>query len=208
MRRLVHLNGDLLAERLDVPIGFISVGWGGTSVGQWLPGAPGPDVSPLYDRLRNALEIIGPNGARAVLWHQGESDSASGTRGERYADRLQQVIDQSRKDGEFDIPWIVAKAAYLPSTSSRSESRILEGQSQVIQNDALVFAGPLTDDLIGNEWRWDTIHFNEAGLREHALRWADAIEMVIVPEPPSLILCLVAYLAVHVRLRRSHTMRP
>lgn len=38
-----------------------------------------------------------------------------------------------------------------------------------------VFAGPLTDDLIGTDWRHDGIHFNDAGLKEHGRRWAAAI---------------------------------
>ena len=75
--------GDRLAAALDVPIGFISVGWGGTRVDQWQPGGT------LYPRLRDALDRLQPNGARAVLWHQGESDTLAGTDATEYAERLQ-----------------------------------------------------------------------------------------------------------------------
>ena len=34
----------------------------------------------------------------------------------------------------------------------------------VIDNDPLVFAGPMTDDLIGPDWRFDTVHFNRSWL--------------------------------------------
>jgi hypothetical protein len=141
--------------------------------------------------LENALNILGRDGFRAVLWHQGESDALSGTSTELYSERLNSLIAQSREDAGFDVPWGVAIAAYLPSTSSRAEARVVAGQESVIEDDPLVFRGPLTDDLIGSRWRSDTIHFNEAGLREHAQRWADAITTSLVPEPSSWLLAVV-----------------
>ena len=44
-------------------------------------------------------------------------------------------------------------------------------------------------DLIGVTWRHDGIHFNEAGLREHARRWLTAMNAVFdfdLPGPRSL----------------------
>jgi hypothetical protein len=178
--------GDLLVERLGVPVGFVSVGWGGTTVGQWLPGASGPDAEPLYDRLRDALQALGPNGARAVLWHQGESDALVATPAGVYAERLEELIESSRRDAQFDIEWGIALASFLPANSEASEQEILAGQLDVITADAFTFQGPETDDLVGPAWRWDDIHFNTAGLREHAGRWADIITARIVPEPAAL----------------------
>lgn len=161
--------GDLLAERLDVPIGFISVGWGGTRVDQWLPGFN------LYPRLRDALAVVQPNGARAVLWHQGESDASAGTAAATYAERLSLVVDRSRVDAGYDLPWGVALVSYLPNGNADQMEAIVAGQQAVIDGDALVFEGPTTDDLVGPTWRHDGIHFNEAGLREHGRRWAEVI---------------------------------
>jgi hypothetical protein len=106
--------GDELVAELDVPVGFISVGWGGTRVQEWMPGEPGPDTQPLYNRLRDALQALGPDGARAVLWHQGESDNVANTSTADYRQRLETVIAQSRIDAGFDIPWGVAQASFLP----------------------------------------------------------------------------------------------
>lgn len=195
--------GDLLVERLGVPVGFASVGWGGTSVGQWLPGASGPDREPLYNRLQDALEQLGPNGVRAVLWHQGESDAFEQTSPDTYADRLQTVISESRKDAGYDVPWSVALASFLPSQFSTpdAQAQIVEGQRMVIEADPLVFQGPLTDDLVGRDWRWDEIHFNAAGLNEHAERWAAVITTTIVPEPMTGNLSLTGLLLVLVARR-------
>ncbi len=168
--------GDLLAQRYDVPIGLISVGWGGTSVEQWLPTTATDD---LFSRIELALEEVGPQGVRAILWHQGESDLALETSTEEYAQRLSEVINASRDVAGWELPWIVARASYLPSFSNESLALIIDAQQLVINNDPLTYEGPYTDDMIGEEWRYDTVHFNEAGLIEHAVRWDESIVVLM-----------------------------
>ncbi len=168
--------GDAMAMEQDVPIGFITVGWGGTSVLQWVPGAAGPDIEPLYERLQAALQSVGPGGARAVLWHQGETDNALGLTTANYRQALESVIAQSRIDAGFDIPWGIAQASFVPNSNPQTSQAIIDAQAQVAANDPSNFVGALTDDLTGPAWRApDLIHFNEAGLREHAARWHAAI---------------------------------
>ncbi|MEM7456308.1 MAG: sialate O-acetylesterase [Planctomycetota bacterium] len=172
--------GDLLSQQLDLPVGFVSVGWGGTTVGQWVPGAAGPAARPLYDRLRDALQALGPGGARAVLWHQGESDNLFNTTTADYVQRLESIIDQSRIDAGFDIPWGIAGASFVPP--SNIDQNILDAQEIVANNDPLNFIGAFTDDLVGPVWRApDEIHFNGVGLREKAARWRDAINAHFFP---------------------------
>ena len=157
--------GDLLASRYDVPIGFLSVGYGGTQVDRWVP-----SQNDLFPRITDALDAVEPNGARAILWHQGESN-AGGTAAEDYARMLGEVVLGSREYAGYEIPWIVARVSFIPNGDSVKMGWIIEGQNSVIDDDPLTFPGPYTDDLNGTQWRYDTIHFNEAGLREHASRW-------------------------------------
>ncbi|MCB9176519.1 MAG: hypothetical protein H6648_05100 [Caldilineae bacterium] len=162
--------GDLLAERLDLPIGFVSVGWGGTRVDQWLPEAA------LYPRIADALAGLAPNGARALLWHQGESDAAVGTSAVDYAERLRRVIGASRSEpAAARLPWGVALVSYLPGADPARRAAVIAGQRDVIAAGPAVFEGPDTDALSSADHRWDGIHFNEAGLRAHAAGWATAI---------------------------------
>jgi hypothetical protein len=183
--------GDLLAEQHDVPIGFVSVGWGGTSVAQWVPGASGPDSEPLYNRLQNAIDELGPDGFRAVLWHQGETDAGNGTSEADYAQRLQSVIDQSRIDAGADVTWGVALVSYRDQYLT-NDPDVVAGQLDVINGDANVFQGANTDTLIGFPYRNNGgagIHFSTAGLEEHARLWRVAIEeagLIVVPEPATL----------------------
>ncbi|MDA8623220.1 hypothetical protein N9L38_03010 [Candidatus Poseidoniales archaeon] len=161
--------GDLLASRYDVPIGFLSVGYGGTQVDRWVP-----SQNDLFPRITDALDAVEPNGARAILWHQGESN-AGGTAAEDYARMLGEVVLGSREYAGYEIPWIVARVSFVPNGDPVKMGWIIEGQNAVIDEDPLTFPGPPTDDLNGTQWRYDTIHFNEAGLREHASRWDSRI---------------------------------
>lgn len=180
--------GDALAGALDVPVGIVSVGWGGTSVEQWLPGGT------LYPRLRDALVTLGPNGARAVLWHQGESDAAGGTPRPVYARRLRTVIRTSRADAGYAVPWGIARVGFVPGLAQPPIDAIVAAQDDVIAGTAGgagddgvrdVFAGPPTDDIVGPAWRSDGIHFNAAGLAEHGQRWAGHVRAAITFPAPA-----------------------
>jgi hypothetical protein len=167
--------GDNVVQQYDVPVGMISVGWGGTTVAQWLPDAS----DDLFSRIKLALDEVGPNGARALLWHQGESDLASDTSTEDYTVRLSEIITASRIEAGWELPWVVARASFLPNYEASEMEIIISAQQAVIDSDPLTFEGPFTDDLIGDQWRYDTVHFNEAGLREHADRWHSSIVPII-----------------------------
>jgi hypothetical protein len=169
--------GDNLAQRYDVPIGLISVGWGGTKVEQWLP--DDSSSNPLFSRIQMALDEVGYLGARAILWHQGESDLSGGTTTEDYASMLNEVIMGSRIYANWDIPWAVARASYLPGFSAESLAEIVDAQQAVIDNDSLTYLGPDTDNLIGDSWRYDTVHFNGEGLLEHARLWDLSISVMM-----------------------------
>jgi lysophospholipase L1-like esterase len=173
--------GNAMVVQNDMPIGIISVANGGTTVGNWLPG------DTLYGRLRDALQYLGPHGAKAVLWHQGESDAIEGTSTATYASRLSTIIAQSRIDAGWDVPWGVAIASYHNTPTLEQRAQVVAGQHQVIDNDPLVFQGPDTDDFHNIGYLWDNVHFNALGLQAHGRMWADAVASFFepIPEPTS-----------------------
>ena len=164
------LVGDLLARQWSVPVCFRSSTLTYTPVALWLPDAKHNQYPTLVERVKQ----FGPHGVRAVLWHQGESDSLAKTTAEQYRDRLAQVIRSLRKDVGYDVDWFVAQASFHPGCGKPQQEPVAEGQ-KLLWESKVAFAGPITDDLLGKEYRSDGVHFTEKGLQVHAQRWCEAI---------------------------------
>jgi pimeloyl-ACP methyl ester carboxylesterase len=191
--------GDALYERYHVPIGVASTGAGGTSVRQWLPegeqvtnlptvAAHVREVSPgvwastgeLLAGLSRRLDALGPQGCRAVLWHQGESDAGQARAGypadrqisgKQYRDFMEKVVRGSRKAATWDVPWLTALVTYhSPADAADDEFRAAQRD---LWESGVTFAGPDTDAL-GPEYR-DGVHFNAKGLAAHGRLWADKV---------------------------------
>jgi len=180
---------DILAKRLDVPIGLIAVARGGTTILDWNNFVT--DVA--YFQMRNALREVGPNGVRAILWHQGEADTVVNTTRELYQSRFKTLIAESRREAGWNVPWVVARASYVPwaqvgavqralflDDPARFDAQILnivQAQNELINDPANleVYPGPSTNDIQGVGWRWDQLHMTVAGLHEHGRRWAETV---------------------------------
>ena len=168
--------GDRLTARTQLPVGIVSVAVGGTEVSQWVPNS-----GTLYPRINlaiNSLQSYG--GFRAILWHQGESDTLAGTTAANYATRLNAVISQSRTDAGFAVPWGVALVSYHPSGTAANMAQVIAGQQQVIGNTAGVFKGAETDDFGSRGWLSDGVHFNAAGLQDHGRQWAETVDGAVL----------------------------
>ncbi len=190
--------GDALSLKLGVPIGVICMGAGGTSIREWLPKGDTFNAPPttfansvavgdglwastgeLFQRLSTRIVEFNPQGFRAVLWHQGESDSqqANGHNisPDHYALYLRRIIESSRQRAGWSIPWFVAQATYHnPSATGSPELRA--AQSSLVQN-GVAFAGPNTDELTGDfrDGNGQGVHFSPKGLQKHGQLWAQSV---------------------------------
>ncbi len=171
------LLGDLLVQETGVPVAFYPTGVGATSVSQWLP----THNKQFYNRIKNALKAAGLRGVRAILWHQGESDSMTGRTAEDYARILTTVILESRKDAGFDVPWGVAIASFHPDPKviAEKQQQIVKGQKRVIAEVPNVFEGPATDGFKEKGFLCDGVHFNDKGLKAHAEGWAEKLRPML-----------------------------
>jgi hypothetical protein len=161
--------GDLLAARENVPIAFACLGQGSTTVEQWTPG------NTHYPKVKTAVQAFPVNGFRAVLWHQGESDSLASTTPANYQSRMQSIVSQSRTDAGWMVPWYLAEVGFHPGSTLIQEEPVVAGQRRVIHADAQVFPGPVTDDFHLEGKLSDSVHFNAAGLADHAAQWAEVL---------------------------------
>ena len=165
--------GDLLTAASDVPVAFVSIADGGSEVNSWTPAE-----ADNYTNLKNAVQALGANGFKAILWHQGERDNILNTSTVDYKSRLETVIAASRTDAGWNVPWFVALCSY---NNGGVDANISNAQLSVIDADANVHVGSSTDQLIGNSpltgdpWRFDGVHFSNEGLNAHAKSWFDAL---------------------------------
>ncbi len=161
------LCGKLLREFLDVPVAFAPCGYGGTSIRQWQKEAG--DKLRLYDGLARRVRVLGE--FRAILWHQGETDAASGMSKTEYLELFRKLAGDLAQDTGSRAPWIVAQASFVPGIEAAKMDAIRGAQAALWEKgDAL--RGPNTDELL-DDYRHskDRVHFSKKGLEAHAARW-------------------------------------
>ena len=163
------LLGDRIVASQQVPVCFRSASLNWTEVAAWLP----PDTE-LYKNLVVCVKLFGKDGVRAVLWHQGESDTLVKTSAETYCDRVKTIVETLNKNAGYEIPWVVAQASFHPGSQAPEQEQVAKGQ-QLLWAKKICYQGPVTDDLLGPEYRHDGVHFNQKGLAKHAERWFDAL---------------------------------
>ncbi len=169
--------GNILTQRLNVPVLFYGAAVGGTGISLWQRSANGEDLrdsnpffvkfsgSP-YKVLQATLQhYASRTGVRAVLWHQGEADISNSP--SKYASDLTFVINQSRNDfGNGSLAWMVSRVA-IPA-----------GQNAVINNVPNVFAGPNTDVIptIPETNQFRVLgHFKNEGIDWAARLWNESM---------------------------------
>lgn len=190
---------DAVATKENVPVGIIACGIGATSVREWLPkGATFPNPPTLVSRVEQLpsgqwaskgaayeafiarMKSVPPQGFRAVLWHQGESDAnqKDTTRtlsGKLYREYLEKIIRDSRRAIGWDAPWFVAQASYhVPGDEGSDDIRVAQAS---LWKDGIALEGPDSDALKGKlrERDGQGVHFSGLGLREHGAKWAEKV---------------------------------
>ncbi len=173
---LYGILGDKLVQRLNVPVLFIGAALGGTSSDDWYQSAAGNigtrQNPAVYRRLgASLLHYIVRTGARAILWHQGESDLSTTT--QTYFNNIKYVIEKSRQQvGSSTLPWVVSRVSYI---GGQTNPQVITAQNQLISNVPNVFAGPNTDNLTGPDNRADNVHLQGQGLFRFTDAWDESL---------------------------------
>ncbi|MCF0070490.1 T9SS type A sorting domain-containing protein [Dyadobacter sp. CY261] len=171
--------GDSLVKALNVPILFYSAAFGGSNMGHFykaaydIPFSHGfikYNIRMPYVNIRNTLNKYVPRtGLRAVLSAHGINDGD--TTGAGFYFRSLKVMEKSRNEANYqELAWMVATSCYNDGV----KPEITNAQNDLINTVPNTFRGA---DLnaIGNEGRYDKLHFNEQGQRMAAGLWRDAI---------------------------------
>jgi serine/threonine protein kinase len=166
--------GDAMFEEYGVPIGIASTGHSGTSVNEWAPGGE------LCRWTSARMKQFGPNGFRAVLWHQGESDF--GLAPDEYARKMTALIRETQRVVGWEAPWFVAQVSYHnPNQVTFPNPRA--GQKKLWEA-GVALEGPDTDTLTGDnrDEGGKGIHFSPKGLRAHGKMWAEKVAVYLDKE--------------------------
>ncbi|MEA5458258.1 T9SS type A sorting domain-containing protein [Arcicella sp. LKC2W] len=186
--------GDLLARRLNVPIMFFNVAFGGTTSNAWATTANGglainpyvggfyPNNLP-YKNMSDVLKHFVPQlGVRAVLWCQGEADNrnansnANITSPTTYKANLQSIINRSRAETDKNIWWVVSLTSLFSNCEgcvTSTDNNVIEGQLATIRETPNVIEGPYTD-IIQPVGRQAGVHFT-SGLSQLADAWNNSL---------------------------------
>jgi hypothetical protein len=159
--------GDAMYARFRVPIGVASTGYGGTSVNQWQRSGD------LFPWMMRRVEQLGPMGFRALLWHQGESDVEMPS--DEYYAKMRDLIQSSRVQAGWYIPWFVAQASYHNPEQPRFET-VRSAQAR-LWKEGIALPGPDTDTLTSDsrDLGGKGIHLSAKGLQLHGQMWADRV---------------------------------
>jgi hypothetical protein len=184
--------GDLLVQRLNVPVLFFNAGYEGTAIQNWRQSIETGRAQSVYvadqfykdgqpyANLRQALQFYTHMlGVRAILWEQGEAENYAHSSFSSYFSDLQFVINRSRQDSGKNIAWVVSRTSYSGDMLG-PRPEVINAQNQVISSVSNVYAGPATDGIQIPRLRpprtnTDDVHFDVNGLAELASSWSNSL---------------------------------
>ncbi|MBD2755470.1 sialate O-acetylesterase [Spirosoma validum] len=173
--------GDVLVQRINVPVLIYNAGFGGTNMEHNYKAAydiPFTHSFVRYEQrmpyvnLRNLMNLYVPStGIRAILLNHGENDR------ENPADLILKhhygVIDKARQEfNKPDLAWIIA----LSSFTGKPFENVRLAQLQTINRPGYqTFLGPDLDSISSVADRPDGAHYSPLGQAKAGERWANAI---------------------------------
>ena len=134
---------NYMKDKVSVPVGLIVNAMGGSSMAHWTKG----NAEGLYEAaLLRAKEAQKWGRIKAILWHQGESNSGSSSV-LSYPNQLKAMVDNFRNDlGESDLYFVAGELAYWRGGGSGSTAfnEMIGTISTFIENSDFVSAAGLT----------------------------------------------------------------
>ncbi|MFN4128209.1 MAG: sialate O-acetylesterase [Paracoccaceae bacterium] len=151
--------GKALAESTGQNIMLVNGGIGGTEIADWLDARSGY-LEALLDRVGQAQSHgYEPD---VIVWHQGETDAATGTTRAAYADYQRQLGGKLLDAMPEATLYLFQASKCTGQNRANGVQQILDAQSDAVQTLLRAQLGMNTDEL-GNDFRWDTCHFNSLG---------------------------------------------
>ena len=166
--------GQSIAEkRPNVTIGLIPCAVGGSPIDSWMPGAldEATRTHPWDDMMRRTQVALASGTLKAILWHQGESDSKPEL-APTYEAKLHALIARFRKDLAMpEIPFIAGQMGRFADAPWKPEKSLVDQAHQALPGKVAHTAFVSAEGL---QHKGDQVHFDSASLRELGKRYAEA----------------------------------
>lgn len=158
----------IVQRQTGIPVVVIAGAAGGSSVADW-----NEDVRRIRSRVvRSAQAAVAANlSPDAAIWIQGESDARETTM-QAYEAGLRQIIASIDAEitaaqakagkGRKGPEWIISRTSRCAELRATGSEAVREAQEHVASTTRNARLGPNTDAL-GDEFRRDGCHFNDAG---------------------------------------------
>lgn len=163
----------ILSKNPGATIGLIPTACGGSPIETWLPGKFWGQTKshPWDDSIAAAKKAMKDGTLKAILWHQGESDSTAGD-APKYAERLEDLINRFRKELDApDLPFIIGQLGRFPAKPWDANRGMVDAAQQAVAKKLknVRFVPIENPSSIG-----DNLHFDTPTLRRFAEGYATA----------------------------------
>ena len=148
---LEYLKTMMLNAGFD-EVQYVNVAVGGSKIARWMPSGD----------LFELIEEVSDTNYTHILVHQGESDYDNDNYSNMFLAMLQGIRDLG-----INAPLYLAQTSWL---NNEIDFGTIRQQGELIDHYDDIHQGAMTDQL-GEEYRLDGSHFNEAGLVAHADLW-------------------------------------
>ena len=153
-------------------IGLVPSAVGGSPIASWEPGGyhKSTDTHPYDDALERARIALKWGDFKAILWHQGESDS-NAELAPLYKEKLLQLIDRLRTDLDApDLPVFIGQLGQFEGKPWDEWRQMVDkAHREAPQEVNNVFFVPSE----GLSHKGDTLHFSAEASREFGERYAE-----------------------------------
>ncbi|TDI77226.1 MAG: sialate O-acetylesterase [Bacteroidetes bacterium] len=162
---------EIAKQNPEIRIGLVPTAVGGSGIETWAPGGyhEKTGLYPWDDAVRRLRVAMQSGELKAILWHQGESDSRP-ERAPQYEKRLHDLIRRFRNiASDEQLPFIIGQLGQFKEWSDGRQlvNAVHENVPAQIERTRFVSSDGLTD--IG-----DGTHFDARSARELGRRYADA----------------------------------
>jgi hypothetical protein len=170
---------EIIAARFpSTSIGLVPTACGGSPISTWAPGQSWAQTksNPWDDAIARTKRAMQDGTVKAILWHQGESDS-NAKDAPLYEKKLEELITRFRTElNAPDLPFIIGQIGRFPAKPWDANREAVDAAQKAVAKKMknVRFVPAENMNSIG-----DNLHFDTPSLRAFAKGYADAYLQII-----------------------------